>query len=98
MRYRVDASRSRFVAQAFAKGLLSAFGHNPRLAVGAFEGDAEFNPAAPDSGRANDRQGYVARWDTACVPLFQLQADLVMRVVTLPRSRDQLTIVDHHAH
>jgi polyisoprenoid-binding protein YceI len=47
MRYRVDASRSRFIAQAFAKGLLSAFGHNPRLAVRNFEGEAEFDSAAP---------------------------------------------------
>src|SRR5262245_1102396 len=49
MRYRVDTSCSRFIAQAFAKGLLSAFGHNPRLAVRSFEGQAEFDPAAPDS-------------------------------------------------
>jgi len=49
MRYRVDVSRSRIVAQAFAKGLLSAFGHNPRLAVRNFEGEAEFDPAAPNA-------------------------------------------------
>jgi polyisoprenoid-binding protein YceI len=49
MRYRVDASRGRFIAQAFAKGLLSAFGHNPRLAVRGFDGEAEFDPAAPDA-------------------------------------------------
>jgi polyisoprenoid-binding protein YceI len=49
MRYRVDASRSRFIAQAFAKGLLSAFGHNPRLAVRGFEGEAEFDRAAPNA-------------------------------------------------
>src|SRR5262245_27030678 len=48
MHYRVDASRSLFVAQAFAKGLLSAFGHNPRLAVRSFEGEAEFDPATPN--------------------------------------------------
>jgi len=47
MRYRVDASRSRFIAQAFAKGLLSAFGHNPRLFIRDFEGEAVFDPAAP---------------------------------------------------
>jgi polyisoprenoid-binding protein YceI len=52
MRYRVDASRSRFVAQAFAKGLLSAFGHNPRLAIRSFEGETEFDPAAPDAAWA----------------------------------------------
>src|SRR6266545_4248280 len=49
MRYRVDASRSRFIAQAFAKGLLSAFGHNPRLAIRGFEGEAEFDHAAPNA-------------------------------------------------
>jgi polyisoprenoid-binding protein YceI len=49
MRYRVDANRSRFIAQAFAKGLLSAFGHNPRLAIRSFEGEAEFDPAAPNA-------------------------------------------------
>src|SRR5262245_36886539 len=49
MRYRVDARRSRFVAQAFAKGLLSAFGHNPRLAIRNFEGEVEFDPAAPNA-------------------------------------------------
>jgi len=49
VRYRVDASRSRFIAQAFAKGLLSAFGHNPRLAVRGFEGEVKFDSAAPDA-------------------------------------------------
>src|SRR5262245_50229061 len=49
MRYRVDAGRSRFIAQAFAKGLLSAFGHNPRLAIRGFEGEVKFDPAAPNA-------------------------------------------------
>jgi polyisoprenoid-binding protein YceI len=49
MRYRVDASRSRFIAQAFAEGLLSAFGHNPRLAIRGFEGEVEFDPASPNA-------------------------------------------------
>ena len=49
MRYQVDASRSRFIAQAFAKGLLSAFGHNPRLAVRSLDGEAEFDPSAPNA-------------------------------------------------
>src|SRR5262245_30544404 len=49
MRYLVDASRSRFIAQAFAEGLLSAFGHNPRLAVRNLEGEAEFDPSAPNA-------------------------------------------------
>jgi polyisoprenoid-binding protein YceI len=49
MRYRVEASRSRFIAQAFAEGLLSAFGHNPRLAIRGFEGEVVFDPAAPNA-------------------------------------------------
>jgi len=49
MRYRVDAGRSRFIAQAFAKGLLSAFGHNPRLAIRGFEGEVKFDTAAPNA-------------------------------------------------
>jgi polyisoprenoid-binding protein YceI len=49
MLYRVDTNRSRFIAQAFAKGLLSAFGHNPRLAIRGFDGEAEFDPGAPDA-------------------------------------------------
>ncbi|HKE04463.1 MAG TPA: YceI family protein [Blastocatellia bacterium] len=52
MRYRVDASRSQFIAQAFAKGLLSAFGHNPSLAIRSFGGEAEFDPAAPNAAWA----------------------------------------------
>jgi len=49
MRYRVEASRSRFIAQAFAEGLLSAFGHNPRLAIRGFEGEVVFDPDAPNA-------------------------------------------------
>jgi len=40
VRYRVDASRSRFTVQAFASGLFSAFGHNPTIAIRGFGGDA----------------------------------------------------------
>ncbi|MDQ3684423.1 MAG: YceI family protein [Acidobacteriota bacterium] len=40
--YRMDASRSRFVVQAFADGLFSMFGHNPTIAICGFGGDARF--------------------------------------------------------
>ena len=40
----LDASRSTFVVQAFATGLLSGFGHSPRLAVREFSGEARFVP------------------------------------------------------
>ncbi len=42
VRYRLDASRSRFVVQAFANGLFSMFGHNPTIAICGFGGDAQF--------------------------------------------------------
>ena len=38
--YRMDASRSRFVMQAFADKLFSMFGHNPTIAICGFGGDA----------------------------------------------------------
>jgi polyisoprenoid-binding protein YceI len=49
MQYLIDDSRGRFVAQAFSKGMLSAFGHDPRLAIRDFEGELEFDPAAPNA-------------------------------------------------
>ena len=43
VRYRLDAARSNFTAQAFAGGLLSGFGHNPIAGIGRFTGAAEFS-------------------------------------------------------
>jgi polyisoprenoid-binding protein YceI len=40
--YRLDAAASTFTVQAFAAGLLSAFGHDPVFRVKDFSGDAEF--------------------------------------------------------
>jgi len=42
--YQVDARRSRFQVQAFAGGLLSAFGHNPTIAIRGLTGDAWIEP------------------------------------------------------
>jgi polyisoprenoid-binding protein YceI len=39
-RYLLDAKRSKFTVRAFAAGLLSAFGHNPIVAIPDFEGEA----------------------------------------------------------
>jgi polyisoprenoid-binding protein YceI len=36
--YRIDPSASRFTVQAFAEGLFSAFGHNPRFDTGELSG------------------------------------------------------------
>jgi len=42
VRYRLDASRSTFTAQAFAGGLLSGFGHNPIIGIQKFNGEGQF--------------------------------------------------------
>jgi polyisoprenoid-binding protein YceI len=47
VRYIIDADQSRFTVHAFAKGLLSAFGHSPTLAVRGLAGEVEFDAAAP---------------------------------------------------
>ena len=41
-RYSLDASASKFTAQAFAEGLLSAFGHDPVIGINDFSGEASF--------------------------------------------------------
>ena len=43
MRYRIDASRSSFTAQAFAEGMLSFMGHNPTFAVGSYGGEIQLD-------------------------------------------------------
>ncbi|MCU1266449.1 MAG: hypothetical protein JWM21_2767 [Acidobacteria bacterium] len=42
--YRVNSRESRFTVQAFAEGLFSAFGHNPKLKAGDFSGEVQFHP------------------------------------------------------
>ena len=43
IRYRIDASRSSFTAQAFAEGMLSFMGHNPTFAVGRYGGEIQLD-------------------------------------------------------
>lgn len=45
VRYLIDTQSSSFVVQAFSAGLLSAFAHNPKIAIPDFQGDAEFTRA-----------------------------------------------------
>jgi len=45
VRYAIDTQKSTFVVQAFSTGLLSAFGHNPKIAIRNFRGDVDFSPA-----------------------------------------------------
>jgi polyisoprenoid-binding protein YceI len=44
--YIVETKGSTFIIRAFATGLLSAFGHNPTIAVPDFEGEVFLNPNA----------------------------------------------------
>jgi polyisoprenoid-binding protein YceI len=60
-RYAVDAKASNFVVQAFSSGLLSAFGHNPRIAIRDIEGEASFADA---SGIQNARLHLSIRADS----------------------------------
>ena len=43
-RYVINATVSRFTVQAFASGLLSAFGHNPKIAIRDLKGEIQFDP------------------------------------------------------
>src|SRR3954451_6687847 len=43
-RYVLDPSPSRLTVQAFATGLLSAFGHSPIFAVRDFGGELDYSP------------------------------------------------------
>ncbi|HWS99733.1 MAG TPA: YceI family protein [Pyrinomonadaceae bacterium] len=44
VRYRLVAGESRFAVQAFAAGMLHAFGHDPVIEIRDFEGEVEFEP------------------------------------------------------
>ena len=42
VRYVIDTSSSRFTVQAIATGMLSAFGHNPKIGIRDYEGEIQF--------------------------------------------------------
>jgi polyisoprenoid-binding protein YceI len=46
VRYLIDGKKSTFTVRAFATGMLSAFGHNPVIAIPEFEGEIRLNPDA----------------------------------------------------
>ena len=50
VRYLVDGKGSKFTVRAFATGLLSAFGHNPTIAIPDFEGEVLVNSSALEQG------------------------------------------------
>jgi polyisoprenoid-binding protein YceI len=49
VKFKIDAAASRFTVQAFATGLLSAFGHNPAIAMRDCDGEIQFNPDTIDN-------------------------------------------------
>lgn len=55
IRYAIDSVASRFTARGVATGLLSAFGHNPTIALRDFTGEVWFDPARPEAARLHLR-------------------------------------------
>jgi polyisoprenoid-binding protein YceI len=51
LHYVVDARASRFTVQAFASGILSAMGHNPKIGIRTFTGEVDFNAEALQADR-----------------------------------------------
>ena len=44
MKFAFDTNASRFTVQAFATGMLSTFGHNPKIAIRDYDGEIQFTP------------------------------------------------------
>jgi polyisoprenoid-binding protein YceI len=44
VKFALDTNASRFTVQAFATGMLSAFGHNPKIGIRDYDGDVQFAP------------------------------------------------------
>ncbi len=51
VRYQIDAKGSTFTVRATATGMLSAFGHNPTIAIPDFQGDVRFASDALEYAR-----------------------------------------------
>jgi polyisoprenoid-binding protein YceI len=48
VRYAIDAEGSTFTVRTFAGGMLSAFGHNPTIAIPDFQGEVQWTSSALD--------------------------------------------------
>ena len=46
MKFAMDTAVSQFTVQAFATGLLSSFGHNPRIGIRDYDGEIQFVPGS----------------------------------------------------
>jgi polyisoprenoid-binding protein YceI len=62
-KYAINPTVSRFTVQAFASGLLSAFGHNPKITIRDLKGEIQFDPAQI----ANSTMHLVVRADSLTV-------------------------------
>lgn len=51
LHYVVDARASRFTVHAFATGMLSAMGHDPKIGIRTFSGEVDFNPESAEARR-----------------------------------------------
>ena len=52
VRYLIDTRGSTFMVRASSTGLLSAFGHDPKVAIRDFWGEVDFDPTDPSLERA----------------------------------------------
>ena len=62
VRYLVDGKGSKFTVRAFATGLLSAFGHDPTIAIPDFEGEVLVNSSALEQSTLQHRDSSGIRW------------------------------------
>ena len=46
VKFAMDTAVSQFTVQAFATGLLSSFGHNPRIGIRDYDGEIQFVPGS----------------------------------------------------
>ena len=51
VRYTINPRASRFTVRVFAKGVLSAFGHNPTIAIHDFSGEAQIDSEKLEASR-----------------------------------------------
>ena len=54
-RYVIDVTASRFTVQAFATGMLSAFGHNPTIGIRDYEAEIQFVPETFENARVHGK-------------------------------------------
>ena len=75
VRHVIDASQSSFAVQVTATGLLSAFGHNPKIVIRDFAGNIEFMVGA--SPLANIVAANEAAWARAGLAAVELHSSTI---------------------